>query len=186
MRALARSQSLVHVSNLYSTEPAALLAKELCESASPWAEKAFFVNSGTEANEAAIKFARQYQKLQGPPSSSLAGLLGLGKGHSPHEFVAFSAGFHGRTMGSLALTSKHKYREPFEPVMPGVKFATYNDLESANKAIKKGRTCAVFVEPFQGEGGCNPTTKEFLVVSSVRFERRHHKAISLSLSLSVP
>jgi len=148
-------KNLVHVSNLYSTEPAALLAKELCQASSPWANKAFFCNSGTEANEAAIKFARKYQKMHGPP-------LHGWRGKKPSECVAFTAGFHGRTMGALALTSKQKYREPFEPVMPGVKFAEYNNLDSAAKAIKRGRTCAVFVEPLQGEGGCNPTTQKFL------------------------
>ncbi|QDZ18907.1 acetylornithine aminotransferase [Chloropicon primus] len=151
-------RTLVHVSNLYSTEPAALLARELCKASSPWAQKAFFVNSGTEANEAAIKFARKYQKLNGKGSPSL-----LGRKQQPTEFVAFSAGFHGRTMGALALTSKAKYRTPFEPVMPGVKFAEYNNLKSAAKVIRRGRTCAVFVEPFQGEGGCNPSTRDFLV-----------------------
>jgi len=153
-------KTLVHVSNLYSTEPAALLAKELCEAASPWAKKAFFVNSGTEANEAAIKFARKYQKTKKNDPPSVLGLP-LGK-KAPTHFVAFSAGFHGRTMGALALTSKKNYRTPFEPVMPGVTFADYNDLDSAARAIKKGKTCAVFVEPTQGEGGVNSTTKEFL------------------------
>lgn len=161
-------KTLVHVSNLYSTEPAALLAKGLCEAASPWAEKAFFVNSGTEANEAAIKFARKYHQLNtNARTASFFGVdISLG-GRPPYEFVAFSAGFHGRTMGSLALTSKAKYRTPFEPVMPGVKFAEYNNLQSAERAIKRGRTCAVFVEPFQGEGGCNPVTMAFLQVSAI-------------------
>ena len=154
-------RTLVHVSNLYSTEPAAVLAKELCEASSPWAEKAFFVNSGTEANEAAIKFARKYHKLNAPATRRLLGSPVSSR--APYECVAFSAGFHGRTMGSLALTSKAKYREPFEPVMPGVTFAEYNDLASARRAIRRGVTCAVFVEPFQGEGGCNPSTKDFLV-----------------------
>ena len=160
---------MVHVSNLYSTEPAALLAKELCQAASPWAKKAFFVNSGTEANEAAIKFARKYHVVnsKGKKQRSVLGLR-LGSG-APTECVAFSAGFHGRTMGALALTSKEKYRTPFEPVMPGVKFAEYNNLESAARVIRKGKTCAVFVEPLQGEGGCNPIRKEFLVVSLLFF-----------------
>lgn len=142
------ASTLTHVSNLYSTPPAARLAQTLCEAAAPWAGKAFFANSGTEANEAALKFARKHQRALGYTKRT--------------GVVAFTRGFHGRTMGSLALTHKAKYRTPFAPGLPGVTFAEYGDVDSAGKAIRKGQTAAVFVEPVQGEGGCHPADFAFL------------------------
>lgn len=135
---------LVHVSNLYHTEPHARLAQQLVEKS--FADRVYFCNSGAEANEAALKFARK-----------------VGKTHAPDktQIVAFSGGFHGRTYGALAATYKAKYRAPFEPVMPGVTFATFNDLDSAAAAIDAD-TCAVIVEPLQGEGGVNPAATDFL------------------------
>lgn len=115
-----------------------------------FADRVFFTNSGTEANEAAIKFARKYQKE-----------LVTNEGHAS-EFISFSNSFHGRTMGAVALTSKEQYRLPFHPVMPGVTFLDYGNIEVAKKKIIAGKTAAIFVEPIQGEGGIHSATKEFL------------------------
>ncbi|MCA9922514.1 MAG: aspartate aminotransferase family protein [Anaerolineales bacterium] len=140
---------LTHVSNLYHTAPHALLAKRLVENS--FADKVYFCNSGAEANEAAIKFARKYGK----------GIGDQGSGISKTKVVAFTGSFHGRTMGALAVTYKSNYRKPFEPLMPDAMFATFNDLDSAAGAIDDN-TCAVIVEPIQGEGGVNPAAPEFL------------------------
>ncbi|KAF6993543.1 hypothetical protein CFC21_010420 [Triticum aestivum] len=139
---------LVHASNVGYTVPQVELAKRLVEAS--FADRAFFANSGTEANEAAIKFARKYQRVAHP------------NGDAPTEFMSFTNCFHGRTIGSLALTSKVQYREPFEPVMPGSTFVEYGNLEEAKKVIQSGKIAAVFVEPVQGEGGIHSATKEFL------------------------
>lgn len=125
------------------------LAKRLV--ACSFADRVFFANSGTEANEAAIKFARKYQRHTATDGKVPA-----------TEFIAFSNCFHGRTMGALALTSKEHYRAPFEPVMPGVTFVEYGNAQAAIELIKQGRIAAVFVEPIQGEGGIYSATKEFL------------------------
>lgn len=136
---------LSHVSNLFLSAPHVELARRLVEHS--FADQIFFSNSGTEANEAALKFARRWARAQGRPDQT-----GL---------VAFEGGFHGRTVGSLSLTWKEKFRTPFEPLMPGVTFAPFNDLEAAERAIT-GNTCAVFVEPVQGESGVRPADDEFL------------------------
>ncbi|CAN0901970.1 Acetylornithine aminotransferase, mitochondrial [Linum grandiflorum] len=137
---------LTHVSNVYYSVPQVELAKSLVDSS--FADRVFFCNSGTEANEAAIKFARKFQKHSSNPEAT--------------EFVSFSHSFHGRTIGALALTSKEQYRTPFEPVMPGVNFVEFGDIEASRKAIQRGKTAAVFVEPVQGEGGIYGAGKEFL------------------------
>ena len=137
---------LVHVSNLYHTAPHALLAQRLVQSS--FADKVYFCNSGTEANEAAFKFARKFaRETTGAQKKT--------------RIIAFSGSFHGRTMGSLAATYKEHYREPFTPLMPGVVFAPFNDVESARQ-IMDDSVCAVIVEPVQGEGGVQPATAEFL------------------------
>lgn len=125
------------------------LAKRLV--ACSFADRVFFTNSGTEANEAAIKFARKFQRS-----------FHSSQEKPPMEFIAFSNCFHGRTMGALALTSKEHYRLPFEPVMPGVTFLEYGDIQAATELIHTGKIAAVFVEPIQGEGGIYSATKEFL------------------------
>lgn len=117
-----------------------------------FADRVFFTNSGTEANEAAIKFSRKFQRSSHSSDEE-----------APTEFIAFSNCFHGRTMGALALTSKEQYRKPFEPLMPGVTFLEYGNIEASTNAIKSGKVAAVFVEPIQGEGGIYSVTKEFLV-----------------------
>ncbi|KAG5226676.1 acetylornithine aminotransferase [Salix suchowensis] len=140
---------LTHVSNVFYSVPQVELARLLV--ACSFADRVFFSNSGTEANEAAIKFARKYQRFTNPDEKQQA-----------TEFISFSNSFHGRTMGALALTSKENYRFPFEPVMPGVNFLEYGDVQAATELIKSGRIAAVFVEPIQGEGGIYSATKEFL------------------------
>ena len=133
---------LIHASNLYHTEVVAELARRLAEMAFP--SKVFFSNSGTEAVEAAIKFARR-----------------IGRSAGRSDLIAFEKSFHGRTLGALSLTWTAKYREPFEPLVPGVKFLPWDDLNAAASAID-ARTAAVFIEPVQGEGGVRPAPKEFL------------------------
>lgn len=125
------------------------LAKRLV--ACSFADRVFFSNSGTEANEAAIKFARKFQRHSHPDAKE-----------PPTEFISFTNSFHGRTMGALALTSKEHYRSPFEPLMPGVTFVEYGNINATKELIQKGKTAAVFVEPIQGEGGIYSATKEFL------------------------
>jgi predicted acetylornithine/succinylornithine family transaminase len=144
-----QAAKLIHVSNLYHTEPQVALAQSLVENS--FADRVFFCNSGTEANEAAIKFARKYAGNR-PEDSGQA---------KKSDIIAFSGSFHGRTMGALATTYQSHYREPFEPVMPGVRFASYNDLASAKEIIDE-KVCAVIVEPVQGEGGVNPADPDFL------------------------
>jgi acetylornithine/N-succinyldiaminopimelate aminotransferase len=139
------SIGLIHTSNLYYTAPQAELAAALVEKS--FADRVFFSNSGTEANEGAIKFARKVAYDSGAPDKT--------------QIVAFSHAFHGRTMGSLAMTPKDKYQVPFRPLMSDVVIAEYNDIASADAAITE-RTCAVFIEPVQGEGGIHPATDEFL------------------------
>lgn len=141
-----QAATLTHVSNLYHTAPHAALAEKLVTSS--FADKVYFCNSGAEANEAALKFARKVAKV----ALDMPNKTGI---------VAFSGGFHGRTMGALATTYKAQYREPFQPIMPGVVFADFNDLNSAAQAID-ANICAVIVEPVQGEGGVYPAAPEFL------------------------
>ena len=138
-------QRLMHVSNLYHTEPQARLAQMLVESS--FADKVYFCNSGTEAVEAAIKFSRKWAKANSSAERD--------------EFVAFSGAFHGRTMGALALTPRPHYQDPFRPLMPGARFAAFNDLASA-EALIGDKTCACIVEPVQGEGGVHAAEPEFL------------------------
>jgi acetylornithine/N-succinyldiaminopimelate aminotransferase len=141
-KAIARqAKRLIHASNLYLTPPVQELADRLAALAFP--SKVFFTNSGAEAVEAAIKFAR---KIGGPERT---------------ELIAFERAFHGRTMGALSLTWNAKYREPFEPLVPGASFLPWNDLEAAARAIGP-RTAAVFVEPVQGEGGVRTASTAFL------------------------
>lgn len=137
--------TLGHTSNLYSTAPQAELAAMLCDLS--FADKVYFCNSGAEAIEAAIKIARKYGRVIHFPNKT--------------EIVAFTGGFHGRTIGSLALTAREKYQAPFRPLMPDVVFAPFNNIEAAEKLIGP-QTCAVVVEPVQGEGGIHVASSEFL------------------------
>jgi acetylornithine/N-succinyldiaminopimelate aminotransferase len=139
------AQGLLHTSNLFYTEPQVALARALVEKS--FADRVFFTNSGTEAIEGALKFARKYHVERGDTARK--------------NFVAFRGSFHGRTMGALALTDSEKYQAPFRPLMPGVTFANFNDLESARAAITD-ETAAVIIEPVQGEGGIHPARDDFL------------------------
>jgi predicted acetylornithine/succinylornithine family transaminase len=140
----AQMAQLGHVSNLYLTAPQAELALMLCELS--FADKVFFCNSGAEANEAAIKFARRYGRTIQPNKT---------------QIVAFTGGFHGRTIGALAITAREQYQAPFQPLMPDVRILPFNDIDAAVNAISPN-TCAVFVEPMQGEGGVIPASQEFM------------------------
>jgi acetylornithine/N-succinyldiaminopimelate aminotransferase len=142
---------LWHVSNLYHTAPQAELAAALC--ASSFADRVFFCNSGAEANEGAFKFARKWAHDR--PRH------GDGFGPGKHNIVAFTNAFHGRTFGALAATPREKYQAAFRPLLPGVRFAEFNNLDSAAEAIGDD-VCAVIVEPVQGEGGVHPAAPEFL------------------------
>ncbi len=143
-----QAAQLAHVSNLYHTKPQVQLAQRLVQNS--FASRVFFCNSGTEANEAALKFARKFAGKHFPEQDK-------------HGILAFHRGFHGRTIGALSVTANENYREPFGPLMPGVGFSTFNDLDEAAARIGAA-TCAVIVEPVQGEGGVHPATQEFLKV----------------------
>ena len=136
---------LIHVSNLYFTEPSIKAAEYLSKASGM--DKVFFTNSGTEAIEGAIKLARKYAYNKDKNSKG--------------EIIAMNHSFHGRSMGALSVTGTKHYREPFEPLIGGVSFANYNDLESVKKLATKD-TCAVILETLQGEGGIYPATDEFI------------------------
>ena len=136
---------LIHVSNLYFTEPSIKAAEYLSKASGM--DKVFFTNSGTEAIEGAIKLARKYAYNKDKSSKG--------------EIIAMNHSFHGRSMGALSVTGTKHYREPFEPLIGGVSFAEYNDLESVKKLATKD-TCAVILETLQGEGGIHPATVEFI------------------------
>lgn len=136
---------LIHVSNLYFTEPSIDAANRLC--AASGMDAVFFTNSGAEAVEGAIKLARKYAYQKNPQ----------GKG----EIIAMEHSFHGRTMGALSVTGTKHYREAFEPLIGGVSFAQYNDLESV-KALVTDDTCGIILETLQGEGGIYPADSRFL------------------------
>ena len=110
-------------------------------------EKVFFTNSGTEAIEGALKVARKYSYAK--------------YGEDRYEIVAMNHSFHGRSLGALSVTGNEKYRKPFEPLIGGVRFADYNDLESVKSQVNE-KTCAIILETVQGEGGIYPATEEFL------------------------
>jgi predicted acetylornithine/succinylornithine family transaminase len=137
--------TLTHVSNLFHTVPQVELARRLVTHS--FADRVFFTNSGSEANEGALKFARKWARARGVEDK--------------HAIVAFDGSFHGRTMGALSVTYKAIYREPFAPLVPGVCFAPFNDLDAASALIGPS-TCAVIVEPVQGEGGVHAATPESL------------------------
>ena len=135
---------LVHTSNLYYNTTCGKAAG-LLKKASRM-DRVFFTNSGTEAIEGALKAARKYA---------------WAKGTGRYEFIAMTNSFHGRSMGALSVTEHEAYRTPFEPLIPGVKFAVFNDLDSVKKLVTE-KTCAIILEPIQGEGGINLATPEFM------------------------
>lgn len=136
---------IMHTSNLFYNTPSADAAEKLVKASG--LKKAFFTNSGAEAIEGALKMAKRYAYDR--------------DGHAGHEIIAMNHSFHGRTMGSLALTGNPNYQKPFGPMMEGVKFAEYNNLDSV-KALVNENTCAIILEPVQGEGGIYPAEKEFI------------------------
>lgn len=136
---------IIHTSNLYYNVPMGEAAKKLA--ACSGMDKVFFTNSGTEAIEGAIKAARKYAYTK--------------DGCTDHEIIAMNHSFHGRSIGALSVTGNPHYQEAFKPLMGGVKFADFNDLESV-KAQITGKTCAIIMETVQGEGGIYPADKDFL------------------------
>lgn len=141
----AQIDKLLHTSNLYYNVPTATAAEALKKVSGM--DRVFFTNSGAEAIEGAIKAAKKYAYTR--------------DGHGGHEIIAMNHSFHGRTIGALSVTGNAHYREPFEPLMPGVAYADFNDLESV-KAQVTDKTCAIIMETIQGEGGIYPASKEFL------------------------
>ena len=136
---------LIHTSNLYYNEPMADAAEKLVKASGM--DKVFFTNSGTEAIEGALKAARKYAYLR--------------DGHSDHEIIAMNHSFHGRSMGALSVTGNTHYQDPFRPLIGGIRFANFNDLESVKAQVTE-KTCAIILETVQGEGGIYPADPEFL------------------------
>ena len=138
---------LIHTSNLFYNVPVVEAGERLLKVSQM--DKVFFTNSGTEAIEGALKIARRYA---------------YNKDNShDHEIIAMNHSFHGRSLGALSVTGNNKYQEPFKPLIPGIKFADFNDLESV-KSLVNDKTCAIIMETIQGEGGIYPATEEFLKV----------------------
>lgn len=136
---------VIHTSNLYYNVPMMEAAEKLVKATG--LSKVFFTNSGTEAIEGAIKVARKYAYLK--------------DGSNDHEIIAMNHSFHGRSLGALSVTGNTHYQDPFKPLIGGIKFADFNDLESV-KAQITDKTCAIIMETVQGEGGIYPAEKEFL------------------------
>lgn len=136
---------IIHTSNLFYNVPAAKAAEKLIKISG--LDRVFFTNSGTEAIEGAIKTARKYAYNK--------------DGRNDHEIIAMNHSFHGRSMGALSVTGNVKYQDAFKPLIGGVKFAEFNNLESV-KELVNDKTCAIIMEPVQGEGGIYPATEEFI------------------------
>lgn len=141
----AQIDKLIHTSNYFYNEPAVMAAKALTKASGM--DRVFFTNSGTESIEGAIKLAKKYAYLK--------------TGRTDSEIIAMHHSFHGRSMGALAVTGNKHYQEAFGPMIPGIKFANYNDLESV-KQLVNDKTCAIIFETVQGEGGIYPATNEFI------------------------
>ncbi|HBO84267.1 MAG: acetylornithine aminotransferase [Deltaproteobacteria bacterium GWC2_42_11] len=139
-----QAEKLIHVSNLYHIEPQARLAELLCKNS--FANKVFFCNSGAEANEAAIKLARKYFK---------------DKSENRFQIITMEKSFHGRTMATLAATGQKKFQQGFEPLLEKFIYVPFNDVQAVESAITQ-ETCAVMVEPIQGEGGVNIPSTHYL------------------------
>lgn len=138
-------EKLPHISNLFYNEPAIAAGEKLL--AVSRMEKVFFTNSGTEAIEGALKIAKRYA---------------YNKGMAPdYEIIAMKHSFHGRSLGALSVTGNDHYQEPFAPLIPNIRFAEFNNLDSV-KALFSDKTCAVIMETIQGEGGIYPATEEFI------------------------
>ncbi|MDW8107626.1 MAG: acetylornithine transaminase [Armatimonadota bacterium] len=144
-RICEQAATLMHVSNFFLTEPQARLAQRLCQLSGM--EKAFFCNSGAEANEMAIKIARKFANAI--------------KRVPDYEILALEGSFHGRTMGALSATMQAKYQDPFQPLLPGFRMLPRNDIDALHAAFSE-RTAAIILEPIQGEGGIHPIREEYL------------------------
>ncbi|KAL9559222.1 hypothetical protein MBANPS3_000539 [Mucor bainieri] len=147
-----QAQKLVHTSNLYHNAPTSLLAEKLVEttnlySKQEWANKIFLCNSGTEANEGALKFARKWGKMVG--------------GEKKTKLVCFKNAFHGRSMGALSVTPNKKYQDPCAPLIPDVSVLPYNNIYEIMHEVDES-TAGVIVEPIQGEGGVHVADKDFI------------------------
>lgn len=140
----AQIDQLIHSSNLYYNTTCGKAAEALKEVSGM--DRVFFTNSGTEAIEGALKAARKYAWK---------------KGTGRYQFIAMENSFHGRSMGALSVTEHEAYRTPFEPLIPGVSFARFNDLDSVQELVTE-KTCAIILEPLQGEGGINTASEEFM------------------------
>ena len=141
----AQAERLLHISNYFYNPPSIRAGEKLRKAAQM--DKVFFTNSGTEAVEGAVKIARRYA---------------YGKdGSHDHEIIAMKDSFHGRSIGALSVTGNDHYQEPFRPLLPDIRFAVFNDLDSV-KALFNEKTCAVIMETVQGEGGIFPATSKFL------------------------
>ena len=140
-----QAEKLIHVSNLYYIEPQIQLASLLCKNS--FAGKVFFCNSGAEANEGALKLARKYAKEK--------------IGEDRYEVITMENSFHGRTLATLTATAQKKYHKGYAPLMPGFKYVPFNDLKAVREAIDP-KTCAVLLEPIQGEGGVNIPSEGYL------------------------
>lgn len=154
-----QANTLVHASNLYYNPWTGALSKLLVEKtresgAMHQASSVFICNSGSEANEAGIKFARKVGKILDPSGAK-------------HELVSFHNSFHGRTMGSLSATPNPKYQQPFSPMVPGFRYGNLNDLLAIDELVTE-RTCGVIIEPIQGEGGVQVANDDFLVALAKR------------------
>jgi acetylornithine/N-succinyldiaminopimelate aminotransferase len=140
-----QAATLMHVSNLYGSPQGEHFAQRLIDAT--FADTVFFTNSGAEAVECAIKTARRYHYANGNPERT--------------DLITFDTAFHGRTLGTISATNQAKMRDGFEPLLPGFKYAQFNDLAGA-LALIDGNTAGFLVEPIQGEGGIRPATQEFL------------------------
>ena len=140
-----QAEKLIHVSNFYYIEPQIQLASLLCKHS--FADKVFFCNSGAEANEGAMKLARKYAKEK--------------MGEDRYEIITMERSFHGRTLATLTATAQEKFHKGYEPLMPGFKYVPFNDIGAVKNAIDS-KTCAVMLEPIQGEGGVNCPSEGYL------------------------
>jgi acetylornithine/N-succinyldiaminopimelate aminotransferase len=140
-----QAEKLIHVSNFYYIEPQIQLASLLCKNS--FADKVFFCNSGAEANEGAFKLARKYAKQK--------------MGKDRYEIITMERSFHGRTLATLTATGQEKFRKGYEPLMPGFKYVPFNDIGAVKNSINS-KTCAVMLEPIQGEGGVNCPSEGYL------------------------
>jgi acetylornithine/N-succinyldiaminopimelate aminotransferase len=142
---IKQGSALIHASNLYYSQPQIDLAKLLKKHT--FGDRVFFCNSGTEANEAAIKFARKWARTNDPDK---------------YHILSFSDGFHGRTYGALSATAQEKFHAGFDPILTGFHYAPFNNMAAVKRLLRQHKFAAIFVEPLQGEGGVNQASSEFL------------------------